>query len=558
MSAILAFRPLYEAHRRGFLVALFLAILTLAAGTALLGTSGWFITAAALSTAGAAFNIFVPSSLVRGFSLLRILARYGERVTGHQATLRFLSDLRAWHFARLFPRAPLSAAGLRHGDLVSRLVADVDALDSFFLVAVSPAVAVLAIGMVVTGLLALFLPAAAALYAPLLLAAAILVPLLALRLSRAPGRRAVEASSALRTAALDGMAGHRDFVVNGATARAGEAVRGTAHGLGRLRLALGDIVISASAIAQILAGLALTGTLWLGLEALHAGALDGPMLVGLLLAVAGSFEAAAMLVRGVARIGMGLAAARRLEAIATMPPAVTDPARPLALPAGGDVAFDHVSFAYGPGRPVLDGVSLAVPAGSRVAIVGASGSGKSTLVALLLRLADPTAGTVTVAGTDIRTVRQADLHARVALLSQDAPVFMDTVRANLLVGRPEASDADLWQALARARIADTIRALPGGLDAFLGEGGRTLSAGEGRRLCLARVLLSGASILALDEPTGGLDAETEAVFLADLAGAAAGRTILLVTHARLPAGAVDAVWRIDAGRLARAEDAGER
>jgi ATP-binding cassette subfamily C protein CydC len=558
MSAILAFRPLYEAHRRGFLVALFLAILTLAAGTALLGTSGWFITAAALSTAGAAFNIFVPSSLVRGFSLLRILARYGERVTGHQATLRFLSDLRAWLFARLFPRAPLSAAGLRHGDLVSRLVADVDTLDSFFLVAVSPAVAVLAVGAVVAGLLALFLPAAAALYAPLLLAAAILVPLLALRLLRAPGRRAVEASSALRTAALDGMAGHRDFVVNGATARAGEAVRGTAHGLSRLRLALGDIVISASAIAQILAGLALTGTLWLGLEALHAGALDGPMLVGLLLAVAGSFEAAAMLVRGVARIGMGLAAARRLEAIATMPPAVTDPARPLALPAGGDVAFDHVSFAYGPGRPVLDGVSLAVPAGSRVAIVGASGSGKSTLVALLLRLADPTAGTVTVAGTDIRTVRQADLHARVALLSQDAPVFMDTVRANLLVGRPEASDADLWQALARARIADTIRALPGGLDAFLGEGGRTLSAGEGRRLCLARVLLSGASILALDEPTGGLDAETEAVFLADLAGAAAGRTILLVTHARLPAGAVDAVWRIDAGRLARAEDAGER
>jgi len=557
MSAVLAFRPLYEAHRRGFLVALFLAILTLAAGTALLGTSGWFITAAALSTAGAAFNIFGPSSLVRLFSLIRILARYGERVTGHQATLRFLSDLRAWLFARLFPRAPLSAAGLRHGDLVSRLVADVDALDSFFLVAVSPAIAVLAIGAIVTGLLALFLPAAAALYAPLLLAAAILVPLLALRLSRVPGRRALEASSTLRTAALDGMAGHRDFVVNGATARAADAVRDAARGLGALRLALGDIVISASAIAQLLAGLALAGTLWLGLDALHAGTLDGPMLVGLLLAVTGSFEAAAMLVRGVARIGTGLAAAGRLEAIATLPPAVADPARPLPLPPGGDVSFRNVSFAYGRGPAVLDGVSLAIPAGSRVAIIGASGSGKSTLVALLLRLADPTAGTVAIAGTDLRTVRQADLHARVALLSQDAPVFMDTVRANLLVGRPEASDAELWQALERARIADAIRALPGGLDAFVGEGGRTLSAGEGRRLCLARVLLSNASILVLDEPTGGLDAETEAAFLADLATAAGGRTILLVTHARLPAGAVDAVWRMDAGRLLPAEHESE-
>jgi ATP-binding cassette subfamily C protein CydC len=557
MNAILAFRPLYRVHRRGLLVALFLAILALASGAALLGTSGWFITAAALSAAGASFNIFGPSALVRLFSFLRILSRYGERVAGHEATFRFLSDLRAWIFGRLFPRAPLSAAGLRHGDLVSRLVADVDALDSFFLVAISPAVAVLAIGAVVTGLLAVWLPAAAALYAPLLLAAAIVVPLAALRLSRVPGRGAVEASAELRTAALDGMAGHRDFIVNGAVARASGDVAEAARRLGRIRLRLGDIVISASAIAQLLAGLALVGILWLGLGAIHAGRLDGPVLVGLLLAVAGSFEAAAMLVRGVGRIGMGLAAARRLDAIANMPPAVTDPARPVALPEGGDLVFEHVSFAYHAGRPVLDDVSLAIPAGGRVAVTGASGSGKSTLVALLLRLADPSAGCVRIAGTDLRTVRQADLHARVALLSQDAPVFMDTVRANLLVGRPGATDAELWQSLARARVADTVRALPGGLDAFLGEAGRTLSAGEGRRLCLARALLSDAAILALDEPTGGLDAETEAAFLADLAAATAGRTLLLATHARLPAGAVDSVWRLDAGRLARREHDGD-
>lgn len=557
MSALLAFRPLWRAHRRGFAVALLLAMLTLAAGAALLGTSGWFITAAALSTAGVAFNIFGPSSLVRLFSFLRILSRYGERVTGHQATLRFLSDLRAWLFGRLFPVVPLSGTGLRHGDLVSRLVADVDALDSFFLVAVSPAVSVLAIGAVVTGLLALWLPAAAILYAPLVIAAAILVPLAALRRARAPGVRAVTRSADLRTAALDGMAGHRDFVVNGATARAADAVSESARRLGRLRIELGDIVISAAALAQILAGIALLGTLWLGLDALHAGRLGGPMLVGLLLAVAGSFEAAAMLVRGVGRIGMGLAAAERLAAVAGTPPAVSDPAAPIALPEGGDVAFDNVTFAYDSRRPVLDGVSLVIPAGARVAIVGASGSGKSTLVALLLRLADPTAGTVSVAGADLRTVRQADLHARVALLAQDAPVFMDTVRANLLVGRPGATDAALWQALSRARIADTIRALPGGLDAFLGEGGRTLSAGEGRRLCLARALLSDAAILALDEPTGGLDPETEQAFLADLGAATAGRTVVIVTHARLPPGAVDEVWRLDAGRLVRVEESGD-
>ncbi|MBN8994265.1 MAG: thiol reductant ABC exporter subunit CydC [Rhizobiales bacterium] len=554
MNAILSFRPLFRPHRRTFLTALLLATLTLAAGTALLGTSGWFITAAALSAAGVAFNIFGPSSLVRGFSLIRILARYGERVAGHQATLRFLSDLRAWLFERLFPRAPLSAAGLRHGDLVSRLVADVDALDSFFLVAVAPAVAVLAIGSIVAGLLALWLPVAVLLYVPLLAAAAFAIPIIAVRHLGASGRHAIEASAALRTAALDGIAGHRDFVVNGAGDRAIASVAEAARRLGRLRTDLGDTVVSAATIAQGLAGLCLVVTLCLGLDALHAGRLGGPTLVGLLLAVAASFEAAAMLVRGTARIGMGLAAADRLRAIAAMPPAVADPAMPVPLPTGSEVAFRDVSFAYAAGRPVLEGVSLEVAPGRRIAVTGASGSGKSTLVALLLRLADPTAGVVTVAGADLRTVRQADLHARVALLSQDAPVFMDTVRANLLVGRPDATDAGLWQALERARIADAIRALPGGLDAFLGEGGRTLSTGEGRRLCLARALLSDAAILVLDEPTGGLDHETEQAFLADLGAATAGRTVILVTHATLPAGAVDQAWRLDAGRLALMEE----
>ena len=535
MNAILSFRPLFRPHRRTFLTALLLATLTLAAGTALLGTSGWFITAAALSAAGVAFNIFGPSSLVRGFSLIRILARYGERVAGHQATPRFLSDL-------------------RHGDLVSRLVADVDALDSFFLVAVAPAVAVLAIGSIVAGLLALWLPVAGLLYVPLLAAAAFAIPIIAVRHLGASGRHAIEASAALRTAALDGIAGHRDFVVNGAGDRAIASVAEAARRLGRLRTDLGDTVVSAATIAQGLAGLCLVVTLCLGLDALHAGRLGGPTLVGLLLAVAASFEAAAMLVRGTARIGMGLAAADRLRAIAAMPPAVADPAMPVPLPTGSEVAFRDVSFAYAAGRPVLEGVSLEVAPGRRIAVTGASGSGKSTLVALLLRLADPTAGVVTVAGADLRTVRQADLHARVALLSQDAPVFMDTVRANLLVGRPDATDAGLWQALERARIADAIRALPGGLDAFLGEGGRTLSTGEGRRLCLARALLSDAAILVLDEPTGGLDHETEQAFLADLGAATAGRTVILVTHATLPAGAVDQAWRLDAGRLALMEE----
>ncbi|MBN9009980.1 MAG: ABC transporter ATP-binding protein, partial [Rhizobiales bacterium] len=193
-------------------------------------------------------------------------------------------------------------------------------LDSFFLVAVAPAVAVLAIGSIVAGLLALWLPVAVLLYVPLLAAAAFAIPIIAVRHLGASGRHAIEASAALRTAALDGSAGHRDFVVNGAGDRAIASVAEAARRLGRLRTDLGDTVVSAATIAQGLAGLCLVVTLCLGLDALHAGRLGGPTLVGLLLAVAASFEAAAMLVRGTARIGMGLAAADRLRAIAAMPP----------------------------------------------------------------------------------------------------------------------------------------------------------------------------------------------------------------------------------------------
>ena len=201
---------------------------------------------------------------------------------------------------------------------------------------------------------------------------------------------------------------------------------------------------------------------------------------------------------------------------------------------------------------MLEDLSLRIDAGSRIALVGPSGSGKSTILALLLRLQDPSAGAVTIAGVDIRTVTQVAVHQRVALLAQDTPVFMDTIRNNLLIGHPNATDAALWRALAAARLADFVRAMPAGLDSFVGEAGRTLSAGQARRLCLARTLLSGAGIIILDEPTSGLDSETEEAFLTDLAEATAGRTVVIATHATLPAGAVDTIYRLENGRLALA------
>lgn len=548
MKSLLAFRSLFVTQARGFGLALVLSLVALAAGIALLGTSGWFITAAALTSAGLAFNLFAPSALVRGFSFIRILARYGERLSGHDATLRLLAELRGWLFARLFPRLPLADRSLRHGDLVSRLTADVDALDTAFLVAIGPVVAALLIGAALSGVLAWLLPAAALLYGVCFALAVLVVPTGLVLVSRRVGRDVVARAADARAAVLDGIEGHADLVVFGVLATAQTAFNDTAFRLSRARGRLASLAAIAGFAVQALAAMALVGSLWLGLGAFTAGSVDGPILAGLLLAISGSFEATSVIVRSVSKLTTAMAAAERLTAIADTRPAVLDPVAPLVLPDDTTITLTNVSFGYG-GPPVLAELELTVAPGEHVAIAGPSGIGKSSLLALLLRLADPQAGAITLGGASLAALAQADIHASMALLSQNSPLFHDTIRANLLIGRPDADDAALWSALSAAGIEPFVRALPAGLDTLIGEGGRTVSAGQARRLCLARVLLSPARILLLDEPTTGLDRHAEVAFFETLHEAARGRSVIVVTHAAIPEGTMDRVLTMRNGML---------
>lgn len=551
MSAILFFRPLFLAERGRFAATLLLALVALGAGVALLGLSGWFLTGASLATAALSFNLFAPSAAVRGLSFLRIGARYGEKLVGHDATLRVLGTIRAWLFRRLMPRVGALRPGLRRGDLVSRLTADVDALDTAFLLAVGPLLGSLLVGAAMVLALAILLPDAALVYAAGWTAATLLVPALFVRASHRGGAAAasVEAAAMLRVACLDAIDGHADIVAFGARPRAEARFAERARRLAALRKSQGRRAARAGAAIQALAGATLLGTLVLGLRAHGAGEIGGALMVGLLLAILASFEASAAVMRSVARLAEAEAAAKRLREAATSPEAMVEPADPVPLPPGGAVAFEGVRFGHRADRPVLRNLDLCVPAGAQIAVRGASGAGKSTLLHLLLRLAEPQAGRIRLAGADIAAVKLADLHARVALLEQNAPVFLDTVRGNLLVGRADAGEAELWDALDRARLGDAVRAMPRGLDTELGESGRTLSAGQARRLGLARVLLSRAAVLALDEPTSGLDREAELAFLRDLRSACAGRTVLLVTHAETEPGFFDRQYRLVDGRL---------
>lgn len=535
MKALFYFAPLFLRVRVALVVTVTLSLVTLAAGVGLLGISGWFLTAAALSTAGAAFNLFAPSAGVRGLSFVRILSRYGEKLSGHDATLRVLSDLRRTTFAGLFRLVPL---GHRFGraDLVSRLLTDLDALDTLFLVGLGPITTAVLAGTGMTAVLAFMLPAAAGFYAAAFGLATFAVPIVLIAISRGPAQRAAAASAALRGAILDGIDGHQDLVVFGALGETESAIAIASAQLARARGQLGLYGGLASAAVQLSGATILIATLVVGLDAIHRGVIDSAVFVGLLLAVAASFEACAMLVRSATRLAGAAAAAERLAAIAMSTAEVVDPVSPVVLPAGGVVEFQSVGFGYGGRSNVLKNLNLSIALGECVAIKGPSGSGKSTIAQLCVRLIEPLSGKIRIGGVDIAAAGLRDLHQRVALMTQDAPVFNDSVAANLRIGREGASDDELWQVLRHVGLEAAIRALPEGLESVLGEGGKTLSAGQARRVSLARTLLSTAQIVILDEPTNGLDVEAEAAFLRELPTLTGGRTMIVITHAELPPG----------------------
>lgn len=546
--------PLYARRKSGLLLALFCALATVAAGVGLLGVSGWFLTGAALAGAGGMFNLFAPSALVRGLSFLRIVSRYADRVVGHAATLRLLADLRATVFGALIRLTPRQLAKYRSGDLVARMTGDVDALDTVFLFVLAPLATAILGGAVLTAVLGMWVPAAALAFALALLTACVLVPGWLLRAARKPGTAAQESAAGLRAATLDAVEGHADMVALHAQAPTAAHFEQLCEASALARRSQARVAARGQWFLQVAAGLSVLALLWFGLGTHEAGQMEGPVLVGLLLAVIGIFEVAGPIMRGASRMGSALSAAARIGEVTQSQPDMQDPAQPCALPTSGALTLTGVGFRYpargeGAAPVVLDGIDLRVEPGERIAILGASGVGKSTLLHLILRLEDPQSGHVRFAGCDARDCAQADWHRRIALLSQDAPVFLGTLRTNLLIGDPEADDAALWRALDAARLGDFVRGLPDGLDTWAGETGSQLSAGQARRLCLARALLSPAAVIVLDEPTAGLDAMAQADFFNDLERAVRGRTVVLATHAALPPGAVDRCYALRDARL---------
>ncbi|MGV7185949.1 thiol reductant ABC exporter subunit CydC [Xanthomonas axonopodis] len=545
-------RDVFGRHAWRLLLSAVLVLVTMLAGVGLLGLSGSFLTAAALAGVagmGTGFNFFSPSAGIRALTFARIVSRYGEKLIGHDATLRIARDLRVWFFRRALPLAPGRLSVTRTGDLLARLMSDIGEVDGLSVRALAPLAALLGIwlgGVVAAALI--YLPAAC-----LLLVLGVLIGgLVPWQVARGGAQREqlrAQQRTTLRTQAFEGLEGTADLAAvhaQGAWLQrsdaAAAAVTGGDH-IQRRRLITGNL------LHALCGGLGLAGMLWLALGAAERGLIAAELAAGLVFLTMALLEVWAGAGLALQALQSARVAAGRLQAIVDQAPSVSDPAHAIDVPRTGTLQLQQVSFAWpGSVRPVLHALDLTLAPGERIAISGDSGSGKSTLSALLLRLWDPQAGQLRYAGIDLRHVAQAQWHQRIAWLPQNAPVFAGSVRDNLLIGDATADDAALWQVLEQVRLGAWASANDG-LDTWVGENGATLSAGQARRLALARALLRDAPILLLDEPTDGLDVDTADALLRDLAAALGERSLAMITHDALPPGVVQRHYRMREGTL---------
>jgi thiol reductant ABC exporter CydC subunit len=507
-----------------------LGALAVVAGAVLVGLAGYLICRAAGRPPILSLTTIMVA--VRAAALTRPGARYAERLASHDLAFRALGNVRARVLARIEPLAPAGLEAYRDGELLSRMVADIDQLQDVALRLLLPVgVAVVASTAVVGGVLVVS-PAAGVLLGAGLAGAAVLGAVVAARVVAGSQRRQAALRARLTADLVDALDAADELWLNGADGRAAATVAADDRALVQVALADARAAGAADAIGVAAAGLTTLAVLATTTAAAGRGALDPLLVAPLTLVALGAFEAVLPLSAAARQLPAVLAAGRRVRELIDRRPEVADPARPAPAPTRpAEIALDRVVVARGPRRrPVLDGVTLRLPPGARTVVSGPSGVGKTTLAHLLVRFLERERGKATIGPRDLRDHRQDDVRSAVLLGAQEPHVFSTTIRENLLLARPGADDAQLREALARAQLGEWVASLEAGLDTEVGERGRDLSGGQRQRLALARAFLADPSVLVLDEPTAHLDEATAEALLDDLWRHAGGRSLLLVTH----------------------------
>ena len=534
MRNLIPFIKLFKNQTQWMLIGTLLAWSTILMGIGLISVSGWFISytgylATTSYAVATSFNYFFPSAGVRTFSLGRIVSRYGERILTHEATFKILTDIRVWFYNKLEPLAPAHLFKYKSGDLLSRIINDISALDNLYIRIISPTIVFLLATLSITILFCFFSLTLALCTILALLIIGFIIPALSSFLGYKKSYQLNQTANELKTDITEHVNSLAELKIFDLENTHRNKILQTNDSILKQEAKLSIITGLSNALMTLALGLTIIMVTMFAVNLTATGQINGAFIALIFLALMAMFEALMPLPLAYQYLGKTLSASKRILNITNSKPTVTYSEKSATIN-DYNIKFDDISFSYNDSQNIFENFSLEIQDKEKVALFSPTGAGKSTLINLLARFWNTDKGSITIGSADIKNLSEDTLRESMTIINQSPHIFNTTIRENLLLANQNATDDELYSALENVLLADYVKSLPKGLDTWTGELGRHLSGGQQKRLAVARAFLQHKPILILDEPTEGLDKETERLVFENLSKLMENKTVILITH----------------------------